>query len=53
MPNNDDGVSVDDPQDDEDVHPWLRGFGAFEDSDLPERMKEERRKSREEWSDGE
>jgi len=30
---------------------WLRGFGAFSNSDLPEEMQKERERLHEEWSD--
>lgn len=36
-----------------DEQDWLRGFGAFSDSDIPELMREEREKAREEWDDDE
>ena len=31
-------------------NPYLRGFGALADTDLPEQMKQERKRARQEWA---
>jgi DNA-binding IclR family transcriptional regulator len=36
--------------DEETENPYLRGFGALADTDLPEQMKQERERARQEWA---
>lgn len=36
---------------DEGENPYLRGFGALADTDVPEGMREERERAREEWGE--
>lgn len=36
--------------DQETENPYLRGFGALADTDLPEEMKQERERARQEWT---
>lgn len=35
---------------DESENPYLRGFGALKNTDLPEQMEQERERSRQEWA---
>lgn len=36
---------------DEEENPYLRGFGALAETDIPEEMKKERERARQEWGD--